>query len=275
MNPFISLNIQPSYGSSEVLVSWQVLPGYTDGMFFLYRSLTGEAPWKLLNEVSDGEALAVNGTSFVDTEFIIENRVTDAHYRMLLRMEDGTEYESPIVSMFGRLTRRQWGGTCKMLGREYKRMSSGNGIEVLHYIPLNSGELNPNYDPDTGQHLSPDCLNDPSDSYGLKYQGGYATPIKTYIEFADVGPMVFQDREDGMGHDDPVRVQARMLAHPRPNRGHLIVHPPSDNRYVVGDTIKGYYFRGLVAIRYDVTLHLLRRNDARYRVPVPEEILFS
>jgi hypothetical protein len=278
MNPFVSLNVQPSYGNTDVLVSWQVLPGYEDALFFLYKSYTGEAPWTLLNEVTpEGDVVAINGTSFVDSEFIIENRVTDTHYRMLLRMgdENGTEYESPVVSMFGKLTRRQWGGTCKMLRREHLRMSSGNGVEVLHYIPLNSGELNPHYDPDTGQHLSPDCLNDPSDSYGLKYKGGYAAPKQTFIEFADVGPIVFQDRDDGMGHDDPIRVQARMLAHPRPNRGHLIVHTASDNRYVVGDTIKGYYFRGIVAIRYDVTLHLLRRNDARYRVPIPEAILFG
>lgn len=276
MNPFVSVNVQPSYGSTEVLISWNVLPGYEDGMFFLYRSFTGESPWQLLNPSNaEGKVVAVTGMSFVDQEFIVENRVTDTHYRLLLRMDNGDEYESPIVSMFGKLTRKQWGATCKMLQREHLRMRVGNGIEVLHYLPLTSGELNANYDPDTGQHLSPDCLHDPDDSYGLKYKGGFAPPIKTYIEFADVGPIAFQDREDGQGHDDPVIIKARMLAHPRPNRGQLIVHTPSDNRYVVGDTIKGYYFRGIVAIRYDVTLHLLRRNDARYRVPIPEEILFA
>jgi hypothetical protein len=276
MNPFVSLNVQPAYGRREVLVSWQVLPGYEEGLFFLYRSLTGEAPWKMLNTVnSENVALAISGSSYIDESFVIENRVTDVHYRMLLRMPNGDEFESPVVSMFGKLTRRQWGGVCKMLAREYMRMRVGNGIEVLHYIPLSSGDINPNFDEDTGQHLSPDCIHSPDDSYGMKYKGGFAPPTATYIEFKDVGPIVFQDRDDGQGHDDPLIVRARMLAHPRPNRGHLIIHPASDNRYVVGDTIKGYYFRGIVAIGYDVTLHLLRRNDARYRVPIPEEVLFA
>jgi len=276
MNPFVSVNVQPAYGSKEVLISWQVLPGYEDAMFFLYRSMSGEAPWELLNLTNDeGEALALEGASYVDEEYVVENRVTNAYYRMLMITEEAEEFESPIVSMFGKLTRRQWGGCCKILQRERLRMCTGNGIEVLHYIPLASGEVNPHFDPDTGQHLTAECPDEADSSYGLKYVGGYGPPVKTWIEFKDVGPIVMQDRDDGSGHDDPLNVQARMLAHPRPRRGHLIIHPPSDNRYVVGETIKGWYFRGIVSIAYDTTLHLLRRNDSRYRVPIPEDILFS
>jgi len=275
MNPFISVNVQPSYGRQEVLVSWQVLPDYDDSMFFLYRSSSGEAPWILLNTINeDNEVIALEGSSFIDQEFFVDNRLQPTYYRMLLRTDDGEEFESPIVGLFDKLTRRQWGASCKMLAREYLRMRVGNGVEILHYIPLMSGEINPKFDSDTGQHLGPECPND-EESYGLKYKGGYGNPVQTYIEFRDVGPLVFQDTQNGQGHADPITVRARMLAHPKPGRGHMIVHPATDNRYVVGDTIKGWYFRGIVAIAYDVTLHLLRRNDPRYRVPIPEEILFS
>lgn len=273
MNPFVNLNAQPSYGSKEVLLSWRVLPGYTDGLFFVYRSMTGTSPWELLNDTTEeGGVVAIYGTYFVDEEFIVENRVVDTHYRLLLRMPNGEEFESPVVSMFGQLTRKEWGGACKMMLEERQRMCTGNGVPVYQYIPLAAGELNPNFDPDTGQDVTAECpdTNTEDDSYGLKYKGGYGPAINTWIEFMDVGPIIMQDRDDGQGHQDPITIKARMLAHPKPSRGQLIIHPPSDNRYVVGDTIKGWYFKGIVAIAYDMNLHLLRRSDARYRVPLPK-----
>lgn len=270
MNPFVNLSVQPSYSKKEVLVSWNLIQGYEQGLLFLYRSFTGTAPWELLNAVEGEEVISLHGSSYLDQSFFVQNRLTETHYRMLLQMPDGTEYESPVVSMFGRLTRRQWSAVAKILSREHLRLRVADGIEMWHYIPLKAGEVSSQYDPDTDQQATIPCKDDEETGYGMKYIGGFAPPVKTFVALAAIAPFTAEDNEAGMGTDDAVVItQARMMAHPKPGPGHMLVHPESDNRYVVRPQIQGYYFKGIVAVAYDASLQLLRRSDPRYAVPLP------
>lgn len=267
-SPFINVSVQPSYGANKAIVSWTVQTGYEDADFYVYRSKNnGRPPWELINEEP-----ATMGM-LEDDNFVVENRLQQVYYRIYMK-KDTEEYDSVIFSYFDKLSRRQYGGINKMMRLELKRMSTGNGIQVLHYIPLNKGEPNPNFDEETGQLLGPDCPEDApeDDSYGQRYIGGYNSPLYTWLELPVRGADLLSDLDNGMGMDDTHIAQARMLAFPKPQRGHLIIHPSTDNRYVVGEHVKGHYFRGVVPVAYDTRLHLLRRGDPRYRVPVPDEL---
>jgi hypothetical protein len=60
-----------------------------------------------------------------------------------------------------------------------------------------------------------------------------------------------------------------MLAFPRPSRGHMIVDPSNDRRYLVGDEIKPFLLRGVMPIAYEASMEFLAQADPRYRFPVP------
>lgn len=266
MNPFINVVVQPSHGKRKVLISWTVASGYENLKFYVFRSTTnGAPPWKSISNT------AVPGTSFEDDAFFVNNRMQQVWYQICGVDENENLHFSNPVGMFDKLSRAEYGGVYKMLSLERKRMNSGvrgNGIEVYHYLPLVEGKKSESYDPDTGQKLIMSC-NENDDSYGLPYQGGYGDPIKTWIELYKIGPEIMINETSGHGSDTTYRVQARMLSFPKPMTNHLIVHPTTDNRYVVGEQVQPYLFRGIAAIAYDVQLHLLRRNDPRYRVPIP------
>jgi len=260
-SPFIDVIVQPSYGRHRVIVQWVVDNGYQDSKFYVFRSFNnGAGNWKSVS------SSAISGPSFEDDEFYPENRLIQTFYKVIL-IKGNEKFESPIVSAFDRMSRGEYGAARQIINYEYLRMSRGNGIRVLHYLPLVEGEINPDYDDETGQKLMATCPDD--DSYGLKYKGGYGPPIQTWMELAQISESLSIAPGD-QGMDDKVEVKARMMAFPKPLRNHLIVHPPTDNRYVVGDILNGSYFKGFVAISYNVDLTLLSRDDPRYRVPVPQ-----
>ena len=259
-NPFISVTVQPSYGHHKTLIHWTVARGYSDSRFYVFRSTNnGGGNWKSVT------SYPISGASCEDNEFYVGNRLLQTFYKVVL-IKDSEEHHSPVISSFDRMTRSEYGAAKQIINYEYMRMSKGNGVRVLHYLPLVEGEINPDYDAETGQKLIATCPSD--DSYGLKYKGGYGPPLQTWAEFLQISESLSISAND-QGMDDKVEVVARLLSFPKPLRNHLIIHPTTDNRYVVGDQIKGSYFKGFVAVSYDVTLTLLNRGDPRYRVPVP------
>ena len=262
VNPFIDIVVQPSHGDRKVLVSWVLAQGFASLKVYVLRSVhNGAPPWVAISNS------AVPGQSFEDDAFVIDNRMQTVHYRLVGVAADNTRYDSPIVGMFDKLTRAEYGGVHKMIKMEYTRMRSGNGLRAFHYLPLVEGENNPNYDEETGQHLIATCPDD--DSYGLPYLGGYGPPVQTWLELMQIGPEINTDKPDGKGADTSYNVRARMLAFPKPMTNHLVIHTPTDNRYAVGEQVQPYLFKGLIPIAYDVQLRLLSRSDNRYKVPVP------
>jgi hypothetical protein len=237
-------------------------------LIFVFRSVDG-VKFELLNDQP-----VVLTPYYIDSTLPADNRIDNVYYRLLL-IHEGQEYDSNIIGFFDKLTRYEYGMVHAMIQRKFLHMRTGNGLEVLFYVPLTTGTPCDYYDPETQQVTGVDCPdkyagNPEMDCFGQKFRGGYTKPVNTWMKVLDSGPIMIIDSEAGLGQVDEYTVQAHMLAFPRPKKDDLIIHPPTDNRYAVGEVVKPYMFKGIVPIAYDVKLHLLRRDDPRYRVPIPK-----
>ena len=262
--PFIDIQIQPSYGKNTCVVFWRVKPEYTNGNFFVYRSYDGKRNWVLLNEEP------VNGRSFFeDTNFVVDNRVDSVFYRILLERGESEEYDSPVKGLFDDMTRAEYGGVHAMMKQEYLSMSRGNGVKALYLIPKDNGAIASGVDVDTFQEPVFPSAIDASQGFSTEYAGGFACAFSTWVSLSDLNSQTM-GREDGLGLDDKVSVAARLLAFPSPGFNHLIITPSNDNRYVIGESTKTFYFKGIYPIAHTVTLQLLKRNDPRYKIDISE-----
>lgn len=255
--PFTAIWCQPSYGQKKTLVEWTLPVQYQNGQIYVYRSLTGTAPWECLNPSAPVSA----GSNYQDDEFVVDNRIQPVHYRLMLE-HDGKRYGSPAIHLLQELTKSQYGVARAMLIRELRGMrlsgKGGNGIRVFHYPVLS--RLDEKTDVRTGQATDVPCPNE-----GLS---GFASPVETWVKLGATRTTM-QDRPDGDGVNIEVTTPARLLSYPKPMRGNVIVDPISDDRYAVDSVVDAFRFRGIVAIAYQVNLRLLARGDERYRLPVP------
>ena len=265
MHQFTEVLIQPNHGRREAIVRWTVNRelSLANPVYHVYRSPDGAGDWALVNPVPTED------TELLDTGFSFPSRVSTPHYRVLAVLDGQPGPDSGPVGLFSRLTRREYGAVRRMVELEYLQIRH-DGIPVLHFIPRTRGKIAEGWDEQTGQ-VSEVCVDSQAvDSYGLKYEGGYRAPLYTCVHWRDTGPTLKMDRDDGMGILDEFKVTARMLAFPRPEKGHLIVDPATDNRYIVGEVVKPWSFRGVYPVRYDAQLELARRESPVYRVPLPD-----
>lgn len=252
-SPFVAIWCQPSYAARHTQVEWTIPATYAGGAVYVYRSLTGVAPWECLN----ASAPAAITDNFRDEELVVDNRVQVVHYRLML--EFGNErFGSEPINLLQKLTRSQYGAARFMMIRELEWMRKGNGIPAYHYL-LSPGAL------DTIDSRTTQTALVPCPGSGLS---GFTAGIPTWIRLEPTTVTV-SDRPEGDGAVYSATTKARMLSWPRPVRGHVIVDPFSDDRYAVADTVYEYKWRGIVPIAYDVTLQLLGRQDDRYQLPVP------
>lgn len=265
MQPFISVHVQPSYGSHTALISWSLVPTVS-GDIWVYRSPDGAGDWTLVNTVpvdsSDGQ--------FQDSEFGSRALALIPHYKLTLELANGDLLDSPIAGPFEHLTRTEFGGLSKIMKMEYMRMSRGNGLRVLHYKPRLTGPDAPTVDPLTGS-IRGDASCPSDTSYGEKKAIGFRRPFLTWVELQEVGDYGADDRTDGLGTTDEQTITARFLAYPKPMPNDVIVHVPTDNRYEVKSAIVPFMFRGLMPVGYTAKMRLIPRNDPRYRIPIPDE----
>ena len=132
-NPFLNVHVQPSYARDQAVISWTIKSGYSGAEYYVFKSYNkGVAPWKLVNEIPTYGSMLQDNNLFVDG---------DPYYRVLM-VWNGQEFDSPIVGTFDKMSRAQYGGISRMMQLEHLRMTTGNGIQVLHYIPLIDGEFN-------------------------------------------------------------------------------------------------------------------------------------
>jgi len=274
-NVFTTLNVQPSYGTLTCTVSWNVLPQYKGGKVFIYKSYTGIEPWELVDEFGT----AANIGYYEDSVAGIADRVAqDIWYRLLLEITlpsgEVKEYDSPIISLFQKLDRRQHFIARQIMRQELEDMRKGNGTLVLMYAPLMQGEPSVLFDAQTRQMIIANGAEpDGHDSYGMPFVGGFAPPVETYIKYTKSGTLKMDRAEDGNGRSELQPITARMLAYPKPDHDYLLVEPATDKRYIISDTITGHLFQGVVPVIYDVVLQAIPRRDAKYRVPIPEKYL--
>lgn len=253
VQPFTAVWCSPSYHARRTLIEWTLPETYWSGKIYVYRSLTGTAPWVCLNPSTPVSAAG----NFDDEALIVDNRAQLVYYRLMLEQED-VRYSSPSIYLLQTLSRSQYGAARKIMIEELRRMRSGNGIQVYH-IPLAPSEIS-GVDLRTGQTVTAACPRD--------IVSGFGQPVLTWIE---LGPqqIAIQDRQEGDGSDTMVTAPARLLSFPRPLRGHLLVDAVSDDRYAVDKVTEPHKFRGIVPVSYNVTLHLLPRDDPRYSLTVP------
>ena len=263
--PFVDLSVQPSYGKHRVVLTWRVNPGYEAGNFYIYRSIDGAPPWTLLNP----DTPVTDRLFFEDDTFIVENILQMSNYRILLE-KDGKQYKSPIVGFYSSsIDRAEFGAVRQAMRAEYVRMRAKRGLRVLLYTPLLTGTPAPGFMEDSGQVINSTNIDPDKDSYGQRFIGGYNPPTETWLSISSVAPTSFSERPDGMSNEDTSISTARMLVFPLPKAGDLIIHPPTDNRYGIGDQLKVFRFKGIIPVACEAQLQLISRNDPRYRVPVP------
>lgn len=266
MNPFQSVTVQPAFGNMSCMITWSVLPQYSDAQFFIYRSPTGVAlsdDWVILNENNP-----VSGVSFFEDNLLTDqSKFRVYHYRILMEHASG-EFDSPIVTTFSeKLTKSQFGALYKMRRMEFLRMRH-NGVPVYHCIPSVDGEKSPAYNHYSGALAGVDCLA--PEAFGTWFANGFQTIIQTRAEITSVGAMNVKDDEKGAFLAEEQQFQLRLLGFPVPEVGHIIVVPYSDVRLVIEGDIQPFMFRGFLPVAYDAKASQLSKDDARYKLPLPE-----
>ncbi len=260
MDPFVDIVLAPSYGRDTCLVRWNVLSGFERGRFYVYRSEDGHTGWELLNP----DTPVVDRNYFEDRGFVVRDLLTTVHYRVLLELGN-EEFDSPVVGIFDKLNRKEFGIVRRILEVELKSLREGRqGIEVLVFSPLVRGKTCRCVDPVTRQSsqasLCPYC-------YGTRFEGGYQPPVTTWIRADKWNSNAKVDDPSGKHRVDQNSVKTRALAIPPLTTDDLVVHTATDSRLVVVDTTVEY-FRGMVPVICEPTLTLLPRQDIRYQLPV-------
>jgi hypothetical protein len=259
MDPFLDVVVSPSYGVDRAVVCWTVLPEFKDGDFYVFRSEDGQTRWTCLNDGAPAK-----GTQFVDTTFVVKDLLTTMHYRVLLVRRD-EEYDSPVVGIFEKLSRREFGIVRRIMQLELLGMVQGRqGIEVQVRSPLTSGVTCRCVDPVTKQSsqasLCPYC-------YGTRFEGGFTPAVTTWIRAEDWNPNTREDDASGKSRKDAQIVRGRALTIPSLQTDDLVIHVATDTRLAVTD-VKQQLFRGIVPITSLPGFVQLPRQDIRYKLPV-------
>lgn len=257
--------VQPSYGQGTVVLRWTTTQEFKDWGALVYRSPDGVTSWELLNK----DAEPVFTSEFLDAAMPWQPRLDRVHYRVNLESPDGKNtIDGPPVGFFEQLSRTDFDTAARMIRGELKRISRKAGVAMFHCVPLTHGVRNPYYDSVTWLNSSYECQNAKEKSYGLPFVGGYGPPVQTWVQLLNSHTERAQD-DDLTGRSDVAVFSARVLSFPQPSLGHMFVHPATDDRYLVGEKVEPFSYRGLVPIAFNVELTLMRRADQRYGLPVP------
>lgn len=268
MNPFRNIRIFPKHGSTFARITWEMDPSFAAGNVYLAFSIDGvKGSW-----VQVEGAVAASSVGQIDDPGLT---MTAGHqigyYRLLLRNVAG-DFKSNGVPIFGDLTSREYAIARGIIRREFTQMRATNGYPVWHCIPRDFGEPAGNVDPDIGVRAGIECgVTDPEEAaYGLPFKGGFFPPILTWMQPFSLDRFTIRDAQDETTPEVTDDTGARLLAFPRPIRGHMIVDPSTDRRYLVKDEIKPFFFRGIIPVAYEVALEFLPQGNARYKFPMPD-----
>ena len=243
-------------------------PAVEAGNVFVAFSQHGTAgTWQVRNQTAP---VASTVGMYQDTDLVMNRTTSDGFYKLLLTTSGGDDYFSEPIRIMGDLTPREYGIVRAIIHQEFTQMRVTNGYPVWHCIPKDFGKPPNVEDPDTGKFEGLECAEtDPAvNSYGQLFQGGFHTPILTWLRVAQHDEKILDD-VDNFSPVETHNTKVRMMAFPRPARGHMIVNPSTDERYLIGDAIEVYRLRGVAAVAYGAVLsHINRRNPA-YQFPMP------
>jgi len=261
MDPFTSIWVQPHIGPAGAVLMWNLPPHLLDGTVYPYQSRNGmPGTWEPL-----GAGVPANGSAQVQIQrgSVLE----DHHYRLILQHGD-QEYRSRPVNTYGRLSRHEFDTMGAMFHTLLASWKMQNGIRMWHYCPSVSRELATGTNPTTTNPLD-SCPA--QDSYPDAPRG-YDPPVYVIIQVA--GALQENAAPNQTGQTDAQKITLlRMLPHPKPGRGHVLVNPHTDERWVLHATQKVHAFRGFAPIQYAMQAEVLDRQDRRYRLippPIPD-----
>ena len=268
MSVFRNVRIYPNHGTRNAAITWEMASDAPAGNVYAAFSTSGtQGTWKELNP----DAPVASGVGvYQDATLFMNKGSAEGFYRLLLIASAGDFLSEPFQIM-GDITRREYGVIRAMIHQEFTRMRVVNGFPVWHCIPREFGTPSLATDPDTGkkQEGGECAIEDPAlRSYGMAFQGGYYRPVLTWMSITAHGEGLKDDPEE-FSPADTLKVSARLMAFPHPARGHMLVDPTTDVRYLISDEIKPYRFRSVLPVAYDATLEHLNQSDERYQFPLP------
>jgi hypothetical protein len=249
------------------VITWEIAPGVVAGNVFVAFSPTGTAgSWGSLNP--DAPVASAVGM-YQDSTLNMNSGAAIGFYRLLLTNVDGDFLSEPF-GLYGDLTPREYGMVRALMHREFTEMRVTQGYPVWHCIPKTTGDPATNVDPDTGMISGIECANAASPSYGLPILGGFHPPVLTWIRAVTLSAGTLKDHETDMSPKETDVTAIRMMAFPRPSRGHMIVDPATDRRYLIMDEIKPFMLRGVMPVAYEAAMQFLSQGDPRYRYQLPD-----
>lgn len=269
MQAFTKVRIYPSHGTRSAAITWEMSPHAPAGDVYIARSDTGaDGTWLVLNTAPVVSSLGL----FTDTALDVNSGSAEVYYKLLLVSVGHEDMFSQPFSINTLLSPQEQGIARGILHRLYQIMRSRNGYPVWWCIPKTSGELSPLVDPDTGEMAGIECPGTPADqaTYEQQYIGGFHAPILTWIMPKQTKRFTKTDAENGLYVKEEDEIEAMVLAWPVPSRGHMVVEPVTDRRYLVQDEIKPNMLRGIYPLTFDITLEFLPQGDARQRLVMPD-----
>jgi len=245
-----------------------MVEGIDSGDVYVAFSESGtKGTWEVVNPTDPAPSEV---GMYEDSDLTINAGTTDGFYRLLLTTDGGDDLFSEPVQILGDLFPKEYGIVRAMIHQEFTQMRVTDGFPVWHCIPRTHGEPADNKDPDTGGLHGENCdaVGDDA-SYGLPYKGGFYPPILTWMRVIRHQEGL-QDDPEHFSTKEIDKTAVRLMAFPRPKRGHMLVDPTTDRRYLVGDEVKPFRFRGVMAVAYNATLEFLQQRDPRYKFEMPE-----
>lgn len=258
---FKEIQLYPSYGKKSLIIRWKVDSFLSDAVFYVGKARDRGAEYVTLNEIP------IRGTTFVDTDFIIPNREEVSAYKIVAD-KGGTLYTSDSVGVFSRMTRKDFGISQNIIRMKYLQASKGDGIGVLYYPAVKSGEVSMAIDPASGMRYKATCPGDTD--MGGYYANGFYRPFYTFIRILNSRQTTLERSAAGEGLDDTVSLSAEFLPFPPVRTGDLIVDVETDNRYLIGKQIQTDMLRGVVPLSYTTTIELQQRSMPVYSFDPPD-----
>ena len=242
---FLDLTVSPAYGRQQAVLRWKA-----------------DAPEGTAYEVEkspDGVEWTKIGTTqeqlFLDTNFVVRDRLTDFHYRI----RSGSDY-SDSVGVFGRATRQQFGAANVILQDWGKKLRNCTPVVIRKQAIFNL-KCPVCTDPDTDQRVGASlCKN----CFGTGRDGGYECAIPSFMAKNQTPGRTTQSGQNG-GAIDTQELKCTMLAYPSLRTGDLLIEPESDDRYLI-DAVDTFDAFGKLTVLYTIGISLLNRNDIRYRL---------
>lgn len=268
MSLFSNIRITPTHGFRAATISWDLPTFASDGLVRVAFSLTGvKGSWKTRNPLAPVSA----ATGFyTDTDLVINAGADVGYYRLLLT-RNGVDEFSDAVGIFHDLDRREYGVIHRIIQRDFLEMRAANGFPVYHCVPRDNGTRVAGVDPDTGQQRGIECpdIAPGAASFDLPFLGGFYPPVLTWMRAISIRKDTVTDGANNTSSTEVDVTKVKLLPWPKPQRNHMFVDPTTDRRWLVGEEILPFMYRGIYPVGFEVDLHFLPQADSRYRFVVP------